>query len=173
MAMLQSTLTTSNPSSLKNNLWSLYELLSFSFLFFVWLKLLILTHCTKTLFQLFLMTHLLQNTFLQIADSLWIPIIFSILMTEFIYYLLVIFAYMFFSIIMITFLLATLVRKKHWNLFTIGISGLASILMYNNSITSLIDLSNNFLFPNDYGIPFLWTLSRNFCHFPSLILFWS
>jgi len=54
--------------------------------------------------------------------------------------------------------------------------GLASVLMYNNSaspvslvcnpshnITSPIDLSNNSLFLNNYGIPFLWTSSRNFC----------
>ena len=49
--------------------------------------------------------------------------------------------------------------------------------MYNNStnpisliydpsynVTSLMDLSNNSLFLNDYGISFLWTLLRNFCH---------
>ena len=36
-----------------------------------------------------------------------------------------------------------------------------------------MDLSNNFLFPNDYGIPFLWISSRNFYYFLGLILFWS
>ena len=52
----QSTLTTSNQSSLKNNLWLLYKLLFFSFLFFVQLQLLIWILCTKTFFQLFLVT---------------------------------------------------------------------------------------------------------------------
>jgi len=78
---------------------------------------------------------------------------------------------------MITFLLATLVRTKHWNSFAIDIPGPVSVLMYNNSarfvslvcnlnhnVTSLINLSSNFLSPNNYGIPFLWTSSRNFCH---------
>jgi len=44
---------------------------------------------------------------------------------------------MFSSIIMIIFLLAILVRTKHWNLFAIDISGLAFILMYNNSASSV------------------------------------
>ena len=39
---------------------------------------------------------------------------------------------MFSSIIMII-----LVRTKHWNLFAIDISGLVSILMYNNSASSV------------------------------------
>jgi len=56
-------------------------------------------------------------------------------------------------------------------------------LMYNNStspvslvcnlshnITSLMDLSNNSPSLNDHGIPFLWTSSRNFYHFPGLTL---
>ena len=63
---------------------------------------------------------------------------------------------MFSSIIMVIFLLATLVRTKYWNLFTMDIFDLIFILIYNNSaslvllvynlnhnITSLIDLSNN------------------------------
>ena len=69
---------------------------------------------------------------------------------------------------MIIFLLATSVRTKHWNLFTMSISGPASILMYNNltspvslvcnlnyNITSLMDLSSNSLSPNSHRIPFL------------------
>ena len=75
---------------------------------------------------------------------------------------------------MIIFLPVTLVRTKHWNLFAIVISGLASILIYNNfvslkllvydpnlSITSSIYLSDNFPSQNSHGIPFLWTLLRN------------
>ena len=58
--------------------------------------------------------------------------------------------------------------------------------MYNNSassvslvcnpsynVTSPIDLLNNFLFPNDYGISFLQTSSRNFCYLLDLTLSWS
>ena len=69
---------------------------------------------------------------------------------------------------MITSLLDTLVKTKHWNLFTTNISGPVFALMYNNSassvllvynlsynVTSSADLSNNSLFPNDYRIPFL------------------
>jgi len=61
-----------------------------------------------------------------------------------------------------------------------------TVLIYNNSaspvslaynlshnVTSPTDLSNNFLSLNDYGIPFLWTSSRNFCHSPDLTLSWS
>ena len=75
---------------------------------------------------------------------------------------------------MIIFLPVTLVRTKHWNLFAIVISGLASILIYNNfvslkllvydpnlSITSFMYLSDNFPSQNSHGIPFLWTLLRN------------
>ena len=93
---------------------------------------------------------------------------------------------MFSSIIMIIFLLATSVKIKHQNSFTMDISGLASILIQNNSaslvllvcdlnhnITSLTDLSRNFLFPIDYRIPFLWTLSRNSYHPLDLTLSWS
>ena len=69
---------------------------------------------------------------------------------------------------MIIFLLATSVRTKYWNSFTIVISGPAFMLMYNNStspvllvcdpnlsITSPTDLLSNFPFPNDYEILFL------------------
>ena len=63
------------------------------------------------------------------------------------------------------------------------IPGLVSILMYNSSaspvllvcdlsynVTSPTDLSNNFLFPNNYEIPILWTLLRNSCYPPGLTL---
>ena len=56
LAMSQSTLTTSNQSSLKNNLQFLYKLLFYFFLFFMQLQLLIWTLYTKTFFQLSLMT---------------------------------------------------------------------------------------------------------------------
>ena len=65
------------------------------------------------------------------------------------------------------------------------IPSLASVLMYNNSAspvslvydpshntTSLTNLSNNFLSPNDYEIPFLQTSLRNFHHPPSLTISW-
>ena len=84
------------------------------------------------------------------------------------YYLLVISTHAFSSIIMITSLLDILVKTKYWNYFTMDIPGLASMLMYNNSaspvlliynpshnITSPTDLSNNSLFLNNHGIPFL------------------
>ena len=71
----------------------------------------------------------------------------------------VIFTYIFSSIIMIIFLPDTLVKIKHWNLFTVDIPGPVSMLMYNNSasfmslvydlsynITSPINLLNNFPF---------------------------
>ena len=74
---------------------------------------------------------------------------------------------------MIIFFLATLVRTKHWNQFTIAIPGLVSILIYNSSassillvynsnssVTSLIDLSSNFPSSNSYRILFLWTSSK-------------
>ena len=102
------------------------------------------------------------------------------------YHLLVISAYIFSSIIMITFLSDILVKTKHWNQSVADTSVLASILIYNNSassvslvcdpshnVTSLMDLLNNFLFLNNHGIPFLQTLSRNFCHPLDLILSWS
>ena len=111
---------------------------------------------------------------------------FSFLTIEFIYYLLVISIHIFSSIIMITFLLDIIVKTKYQNQFTADISGLASMIIYNNSassvsliynpsynITSSIDLSNNSLFPNDYGILFLQTSLRNF-HYPlDLTLSWS
>ena len=184
--MPQSTLTTSNSSSLKNNLQPPYKLLFFSFLLFIQLQLLILTLYTKTFFQLFLVTQLLQNTSLQMANGLQTPTVFFVLITESIYHLLVISVHIFSSIIMIIFLLATSVRIKYWNLFTIDIPGPASILMYNNStspvsficnlnynITNLINLLNNSLFLNNYGIPFLQTSSRNSYYSLGLTLSWS
>ena len=81
---------------------------------------------------------------------------------------------MFSSIIITTSLPDTLVKIKHWNQFAMDIPGLVSILIYNNStssvplvcnpshnITSPMDLLNNFLFLNDHGIPFLQTSLRN------------
>ena len=181
LATPQSTLTNLNQSLLKNNLQSLYELLFYFFLLFMQPQLLIQILCTKISFQPFLMTQLLQNTSLQKPDSLWTLIVFSILITESMYYLLVISIQMFSSIIMIIFQLAISVRTKHQNQFTTNISGLiynnfASpiSLVYNLSynIASLTDLSNNSLFSNDYGIPFLLTSLRNFHYFLGLTLFW-
>ena len=93
---------------------------------------------------------------------------------------------MFSSIIIITSQLATLVRTKHWNQFPMDISSSVFILIYNNSassmllvcnlshnITSLTDLSNNFLFPNNHRISFLQTLLRNSHYSLSLTLFQS
>ena len=87
------------------------------------------------------------------------------------YYLLVISTHIFSSIIMIIFLLDILVKTKHWNLFAMDIPGPASILMYNNfassvllvcnisyNVISLMDFSNNSLYPNNHRIPFIWTL---------------
>ena len=166
--MPQLTFTTSNQSLLKNNLYSLYELVFSFFLLFMQLWLLISTFYTEIFFQPILVTQLLQNTSPQIANGLQTLIVFSILMTESIYHLLVISAYMFSSIIMITFLLATLVRTKHQNLFTTDIPGPVSMLVYNNStsptlficdlnynVTSLMDLLSNFLFLNNYVTLFL------------------
>ena len=120
------------------------------------------------------------------ANGLQTSTVFSVLIIESMYYLLITSTHIFSSIIMITFQLATLVKIKSQNQFAIDILSLASILIYNNStssmslvynlnynVTSLTDLSSNFLFPNDYGIPFLQTLSRNFCYSLNLILFWS
>jgi len=119
------------------------------------------------------------------ANGLWTPMVFFISMIESTYYSLVISIHMFSSIIIIIFLLATLVQTKHWNSFAIDISSLASVLIYNNSaspvslvcnlnhnITSLTDLSRNFPSPNDHGILFLYTLSKNSCHLLSLTLSW-
>ena len=117
------------------------------------------------------------------ANSLWTQIVFFFLITECIYQPLVIFIHVFSSIIIFTSLLDTFVKTKYWNQFTIDTPGLAFILIYNNSassvllvynpshnITSHIDLSNNFLSLNNYGTLFLWTSSRNSHHSPSLIL---
>ena len=119
------------------------------------------------------------------ADDLQTQMVFSSLTTESMYHPLVISAHVFSNIIMITSLLNTLVRIKYWNQFTTDILGLASMLMYNNSassvlfvynlsynITSSTDFSNNFLFPNNHGIPFLQTLLRNFHHPLGLTLSW-
>ena len=184
--MPQSTLTTSSLSLLKNNLQSLYELQSFFFLLSIQLQLWIQTFYIETSFWLFLMTQLLQNTTLQMASGLWIQTVFFSLITKFTYHLLVISVHIFSSIIMTTFLLDTMVKTKYWNQFTMDISSPASMLIYSNSvspmllvydpshnITSPIDLLNNFLFPNDYEIPFLWTSSRNFYYPLGLILFRS
>jgi len=113
LAMLQSTLTTLNQSSLKNNLQPSYEPLFSFFPFSVQLQLLIWTLYTKTSFWPSLVTQLLQNTSLQMADGLWTQMVFSSLTIESIYYLLVISTYVFSSIIMAIFLLDTLVRIKH------------------------------------------------------------
>ena len=132
------------------------------------------------------MTQLLQNTSLQMAGSLWTQTVYSFLITEFMYHLLVTSAHTFSSTIMITSLLDILVKKKHWNQSAMDTPGPVSMLMYNNSVspvslvcnlshnvTNPMDLSNNFLFLNDHGIPFLWTSSRNFCYPPGLTLSWS
>ena len=184
--MPQLTLMTSNPSLLKNNLWSLSKLLSFFFLFSTQLQLWIWTFYTKIFFQLFLVTQLLQNTSPQIASGLWTQMVFSFLTTESIYHSLVTSVHMFSSIIMITSLLDIMVKTKYWNQFIADIPGPVSVLMYNNStspvslvydlshnITSSTDLLNNFLFLNNHRIPFLQALLRNFYHLPGLTLSWS
>ena len=183
--MLQSTLTTSNPSSLKNNLQPPYKLL-FSFsLLSMQLQLLIQTPYIKTSFWLFLVIQLHQNISLQMAGGLWTLTVFFSLTTESIYYLLVISIHIFSSIIMTTSLLDIIVKTKHQDQFTMDISSPAFMLMYNNSaslmllvcnpsynVTSPIDLSNSFLSLNNYGILFLWTSSRNFHHSLGLTLSW-
>ena len=176
--MLQSTLTTLSPSSLKNNLQPLYELLSFFFLFFTQLQLWIWTPYIKISSWLFLVIQLLQNIPLQMAGGLQTQTIYSSLTTEFIYYLLVTFAHVFSSTIIITFLPDILVKIKHWNQSAADTSGPASVLMYNNSaspVSLVCDLSHNVTSPIDLSnnSPFLWTLLRNFCHSPGLILSWS
>ena len=115
LAMPQSTLTTLNPSLLKNNLWPPYKLLSFFFLLSILLQSWIWTPYTKTSFWLILVTQLLQNTSLQIASGLQTQIVFFSLMIEFMYYLLVISTHVFSSIIMTTSLLDIIVKTKHWN----------------------------------------------------------
>ena len=85
LATLQSTLTTSNQSLLKNNLQSPYKLLSSSFLFFVQIQSLIWIPYTETFFQLSLVVQLLQNISLQMADGLQIQTVFSFSIIESIY----------------------------------------------------------------------------------------
>jgi len=115
LAISQSTLTTSNQSSLKNNLQLLYKLLFSSLLLFMQLQSLIWTLYTKTSFWLSLVTQLLQDISLQMANSLQAQTVFSSLITKSIYHLLVISTYVFSSIIIIIFLPDTLVKIKHWN----------------------------------------------------------
>ena len=120
------------------------------------------------------------------ADGLQTLMVFFSLTMESIYYLLVISAHIFSNIIMTTSLPDILVKIKHQNQFAADIPSPASMLMYNNSaspislvydpshnITSLTNLLNNFLFLNNYEIPFPWTLSRKFHHSSDLILFKS
>jgi len=115
LATLQSTLTTSSPSLLKNNLQPPYELWSSFFLLSIQLQSWIWTPYIKTFFWLFLVTQLLQNTPLQMASSLQIQMVYSSLIIEFMYHLLVTSTYVFSSTIMITSLLDILVKTKHWN----------------------------------------------------------
>ena len=115
LAMPQSTLTTSNLSSLKNNLQPLYKLQSFFFLLSVQLQSWIWILYIKTSSQLFLVIQLLQNTPPQIASSLQTQMVYSSSTTEFMYHLLVTSTYAFSSIIMITSLPDILVKIKHWN----------------------------------------------------------
>ena len=115
LAMPQSTLTTSSPSSLKNNLQPLYKPRSFFFLPSIQLQSWIWTPYIKISSWLFLVTQLLQNTFLQMAGSLQTQIVYSSSTTEFMYHLLVTSAHAFSSTIMITFLQDILVKTKHWN----------------------------------------------------------
>ena len=184
--MPQSTLITSSPSSLKNNLQPLYELLSFFFLLFAQLQSWIWTPYIKTFSQLSLVTQSLQNISLQMAGGPQTQTVYSSSTTEFMYHLLVTSAHVFSSIIMITSLPDILVKTKHWNQSATDTPGPASVLMYNNStspvslvcnpshnITSPTDPSNNSLSLNDHGIPFLQTSSRNFHHPPDLTLSWS
>ena len=183
--MLQSTLTTSSPSSLKNNLQPPYKLPSFFFFLSTQLQSWIWIPYIKTSSRLFLVTQLLQNTPPQMASGLQTQMVYSSSTTKFMYYLLVTSVYAFSSIIMITSLPDILVKIKHQNQSTIDTPGPVSMLMYNNSaspvslvcdpihnITSPMDLSNNFLSLNGYGISFLWTSSRNFHHSPGLTLSW-
>ena len=115
LATPQSTLTTSSPSSLKNNLQSLYKPLSFFFLLSVQLQSWIWTPYIKTSSWLSLVTQLLQNTSPQMAGGLWTQMVYSFSTTEFMYHLLATSTHTFSSIIMITFLLDILVKTKHWN----------------------------------------------------------
>ena len=87
---------------------------------------------------------------------------------------------------MIIFLPDILVKIKHWNQSAMDTPGPVSMLIYNNStssvslvcdlshnVTSPTDLSNNFPSLNNHGIPFLWTSLRNFHHSLGLTLSWS
>ena len=131
------------------------------------------------------MIQLLQNTSPQIANGLQTTTVLSILITESMYHLLVISTYIFSSIIIIISLLDILVKTKYWNLFAMNIPSPVFTLISNNSasfvllvyklsynVISPTDLSNNFLFLNNYGILFLWTSLRNFHHYLDLTLFW-
>ena len=113
LAILQSTLTTSNSSSLKNNLWLLYKLLSSFSLLSIQLQSWIWTPYIKISFQPSLVTQLLQNTSPQIASGLWIQMVFSSFITKSMYCLLVTSAHAFSSIIMITSLLNIMVKTKY------------------------------------------------------------
>ena len=113
LATPQSTLTTSNPSSLKNNLQPPYKLLSFFFLSSAQLQLWIWTPYIKTSSQLSLVTQLLQNTSLQMASGLWTQMVYSYSITEFMYHLLVTSTHVFSSTIIITSLPDILVKTKH------------------------------------------------------------
>ena len=131
------------------------------------------------------MIQLLQNTSPQIANGLQTTTVLSILITGSMYHLLVISTYIFSSIIIIISLLDILVKTKYWNLFAMNISSPVFTLISNNSasfvllvyklsynVISPTDLSNNFLFLNNYEILFLWTSLRNFHHYLDLTLFW-
>ena len=168
LAIPQSTLTTSNLSLLKNNLQLPYKLLFSSFLLSVQLQLCIWIPYIKTFSWLSLAIQLLQNTSLQMASDLQTQTIYSFSTTEFMYHLLVTSVHIFSSIIMIIFSLDILVKTKHWNWSAADTSSLASMLIYNNSaspvflvcdlshnVISSTNLSNNSLFLNNYGIPFL------------------
>ena len=115
LAMPQSTLTTSSPSLLKNNLQPPYKLQSFFSLPSTQLQLWIWTPYIKTSYWLSPVTQLLQNTSLQMASGLRTQTVYSSLTTEFMYHLLITSIHMFSSIIMITFLPDILVKTKHWN----------------------------------------------------------
>ena len=115
LAMPQSTLTTSSPSLLKNNLQPLYELLFFFFLLFAELQSWIWTFYIKTSSWLSLVTQLLQTMPPQMASGLQTQTVYSSLTTEFIYHLLVTSAHVSSSTIMITSLPDILVKIKHWN----------------------------------------------------------
>ena len=135
--MPQSTLTTSSPSSLKNNLQPPYKPLSFFFFLSMQLQLQIWTSYIKTSSQLSLVTQSLQNTSLQMAGDLQIQMVYSFLTTGFIYHLLVTSTHVFSSIIMIISLLNILVKTKHWNQSAMDTPSPAFVLMYNNSASSI------------------------------------